>query len=478
MWKFIEDTLKKTPCSVISSANQKLTYGSALSFIQLRGRQLKKIVPKHSKCAILCGDEMNTALSILICWFAGVVPIPLSHNYGKRHYKKVLLHCLPDLLITDLNKPDVEESIPRFEITSGICIGSSPSVVQEKVLSDIAAILYTSGTTGEPKGILLTEQGLLMNIVETANYFNITQSDKIIIVRPLYHCAAFTGEFLVALSQGGNIEFFNSDFNPMKLISQIESHNISICGGTPTLFKQMAKLLGRTKRILPLKKIAISGECLTKESAVIIRDVFKETKIFNVYGQTEASPRISYLPPQYFDEFPESVGILLKSTQIKICDKDTDEEVSDNSNGVIYVKSPSIMKGYYRNQNLTQRVIQEGWLRTNDFGFVDERGFLYILSRVDDLIIKAGMNIYPKEIENIVNDFQEVSECLVYQSASGGIGIDVVLDEKYYNFTKQKFLNEISGNLPKYQIPTEVQFVAKLERGISGKLIRRKNRIT
>lgn len=409
----------------------------------------------------------------MICWYANLVPIPLSYSYGKIYSKSILNECEPDLIITDFDVADDTNNFKVFNVLKDN-MENYTSPYFDDTLQDTAAILYTSGTTGIPKGAMLTIEGLKINITETSLAIGMRNSDKILIARPIFHCAVFTGEFLVALNCGADIFFADMDFNPMKIAYFIENEEISVCGGTPTLFEKLSVYLENSKKHLQLSKIIISGECLSKKSALRIRKSFPNTKIYNVYGQTEASPRISYLPEKYFDKFPETVGLPLKSTLIKICDLDTGKELPFGKKGLIYVKSPSVMKGYYKNIPLTDQKIQDGWLNTGDFGYIGENGFLYVLSRVDDLIIKAGMNIYPKEIENVVNNFLEVDECVVYKNSLGGIGINLILNKKYLNCSKKYFFQKFSLYLSSFQVPTEVNFIEEIPKTISGKLIRKK----
>ena len=161
--------------------------------------------------------------------------------------------------------------------------------------------------------------------------------------------------------------------------------------------------------------MAISGECLSSGIAKNIRDVFPNADIYSIYGLTEASPRVSYLPPADFDKYSESVGIPIDGVKVKIIDVQTGGDLPANSRGLVMISSPSLMKGYYNDQSLTQKTIVNGWLNTHDIGYKDENGYLYILGRADDMIIKAGMNIYPREIENAINKLPEISECLAYR---------------------------------------------------------------
>jgi len=171
------------------------------------------------------------------------------------------------------------------------------------------------------------------------------------------------------------------------------------------------------------------------------------------------------------------VGIPLKNTQIKIVDITKGIEIPPNKKGLILVKSPSIMRGYYRNEKLTSATLTEGWLNTHDIGYKDERGYLYILSRDDNMIIKGGMNIYPKEIEDEIYRFPEIKEVVAYgvkNNTTEDIAVDIVLYNDYIHVTAKDILKKLTVILPPYLIPNKIHIVERLEKNASGKIIRKK----
>ncbi len=177
--------------------------------------------------------------------------------------------------------------------------------------------------------------------------------------------------------------------------------------------------------------------------------------------------------------YAEKTTIPLSKTTvlIRIVDPQTGATLPEGSPGIVEVSSPSLMKGYYNDQNLTRKTIIDGWLNTNDVGYKDKNGYLYILGRVDDMIIKAGMNIYPREIENSVNKLPEISECLAYgrKGTSGeDIIIDIVLLKESKNTNKKKLMARLGQILPSYLMPSDINIVDTLPRNASGKLIRYK----
>lgn len=348
----------------------------------------------------------------------------------------------------------------------------------ESILSNVALIMCTSGTTGKPKGAMITKEGLKQNVKAIASYFSINDSDTILIARPLYHCAVLTGEFLVSLFRGSSILLFDSIYNPINIISHSIEQKVTTFCGTPTLLNHIAQLVKRSNKKVSIKKITISGECLNASIAKNIRNAFPEAEIYNVYGLTEASPRVSYLPCNEFDSCQGSVGIPINGVKIKIVDIKTGSDLPSNSHGVVMVLSPSLMKGYYRNDYLTTKVIKDKWLNTHDIGYKDDNGYLYILSRMDDMIIKAGMNIYPKEIENIIGSLPEILDCVVY-GEHGILGeiiiIDIVMCDKYEKCDVKTIMSKFKEVLPPYLMPSRVNIVKSIPKNASGKIMRYKS---
>lgn len=476
MRSFVENCLERYPDVRIVSGERIFRYRELLDSLAVHGENLKSVLKAKSKCAVLCNSGLNAAIAILACWYADMVAIPLSKNYGQAHCDKIINLTKPDILLTDIDDYLYKRTYNLDEKTfSGKC--TDMGIHTEPELDDIALIMCTSGTTGNPKGAMITKEGLQRNVRAVAQYFGINGTDTILIARPLYHCAVLTGEFLVSLFKGAGIVFIDETYNPAHIISCINKYNATTICGTPTLMNHISKLIKFNGKENPIAKIGISGECLGPCIAQNIRNVFPNADIYSIYGLTEASPRVSYLPPADFDMHPGSVGIPIDGVRIRIVDPQTGVTLPEGSPGIVEVSSPSLMKGYYNDQNLTRKTIIDGWLNTNDVGYKDKNGYLYILGRADDMIIKAGMNIYPREIENSVNKLPEISECLAYgrKGTSGeDIIIDIVLLKESKNTNKKKLMARLGQILPSYLMPSDINIVDTLPRNASGKLIRYK----
>lgn len=474
MWINIKKALLSNKESWFSDGESKYSYWQICEIAEKNAETLREKLNTGTKCGVLCENEMMTAIGILSCWAAQMIPVPMSMNYGEHSCRNIIASSELKYLVSDCAKYGERLLVCTYEMKEKRWNGEFEQQGFDRELENVAAIMNTSGTTGMPKGVMITNDGMWRNVLNIAEYFKISKGENILIARPLYHCAVMSGEFLISLYKGLNLVFFRGEYNPIGVVRYINQYNIRVMCGTPTLFVQISNYVNRIKQKLQLRVIALSGEVLTSKNAQIIRRTFATTEIYNVYGLTEASPRVSYLPPDKFDECPESVGIPLRDTQITIRDNEGNI-VKKNIIGNIYVESKGLMKGYYRSIEETLNKLTSFGLNTGDVGYLNDDGYLFILSRTDDMIILGGMNIYPAEVEKIILEFPFVLETIVYgmQSERGQrIATNIVLRDEYKDITKHDVMQAFSKKMPKYLIPSTLQILDKLERNGSGKLVR------
>lgn len=452
LWNYVKEHMLENFDQQICEDGASLSYEETVIWAENFAQRLHGV----NCCAILCSSEMAAAMSLLACFAAEVTAVPLSMRYGEAHCNKILDRIRPDAIIMDAGG---EIAVYRLKDGQYIPPDEHP-----------ALIMCTSGTTGTPKGAMLSERSIVTNVSDIADYFLLDKSDTILIARPLYHCAVLTGEFLTALVRGANIRFYSGQFNPAKMLTLIKEHRITAFCGTPTLLSVMARF-NRSDATETLRHICISGECMRSDAGTKIRLAFPTCSIYHVYGLTEACPRVSYLPPKYFSIYPDCVGIPLKSVSVKILN-DRGIPCRKNEEGILYVKGNSIMLGYYGEPEKTRNILKDGWLCTGDIAVTNSAGFLKILGRQDDLIIKSGMNIYPAEVEGVLKQDSRVKEVLVYgfHTAFGTqIGMKLV-----GNFPSTKEVRQLCMSvLPSFQVPAVIELVDSLPKNGSGKTIRR-----
>ena len=415
LWEYIKE--KMLPYRERMAFPEKgITYGELLKMKETKGERRLRICEGKTR-----GEQ---GLEILRSIASGATTVPLSKEYG------------------DKNKEGI-----RKEIESA-----------GKASSDVAFVVFTSGTTGNSKGVMLTDENIITNLEYISTYFRLEGIKRMGIMRPLVHISALVGELLYGLICGLEIYFFEEAFLPQRLMSFLREKKIEVFNTTPTVWLTLLKY--SSIKSFPVRVSAISGERLTEKSAKEIAEAFPETEFYNVYGLTEHSARACALMPEDFVRKAGSIGKPLGNVYAKI------EE------GELLLKSPSVMKGYFKDEEKSKKKIKNGWLYTGDMAYKDEEGYYYIEGRKDDMLIRAGINIFPEEIEEEVKKCPNVEDCIV----CGRTGEDGVTEIclKYMGTSEPWALRkQLAGRLNAHFMPNRIEQVTEIERTASGKKVRR-----
>lgn len=453
LWNYVKEKMMKNPSQTIGEREASMTYEETVIFAE---EFAKKLEGEGNVC-ILCRSEMFAAIALLACFAAGVTAVPMSARYGEEHCRRILNTADPSAIITD--------AYGELDIMCLHCMSGD-----DKAEPHPALIMCTSGTTGTPKGVMLSESNVIANLRDICSYFDITKEDTLLISRPIYHCSAITGELLTALVKGAKIRFCSGRFDVTEIMRRVERDKITALCATPTVFSLLARLRGRYD-ISSLKTLCISGECMSADLGKRIARAFEGVRIYHVYGLTEACPRVSYLPPELFDKHPGSVGIPLDSVSIKIITADG-REAECNEDGVLWVSGENVMLGYYHAPEQTQKVLKDGWLCTGDIAYTDSDGLLYIKGRSDNMIIRGGVNVYPAEIENALSEDPRVREVMAYGKKCDDES-DMICLKIAGDFTDAAEVKELcAARLPAYAIPSHIKLVESLPKNGSGKILR------
>lgn len=416
VWQFLK---RRIHCygEQIAFSKDKTTYSDLIALVENKkdGQRKIPIIAKGE-------TRQEQAIKILQIMAGGNIPVPVEKSYGV----------------------DREEKIEK--ILENNCDD----------LSKTAAILFTSGTTGEPKGVKLSHKGIIQNLKGIEKYFQVQTGQKILIARPLVHIAVFTGELLFALYKGLEIDFYEETFQPARLANYIDENKVRLFGCTPTLLYHLSKYL----RGDSLDSIVISGERLTEGVAEILKEKFPDKRFYNVYGLTENSPRVAALCPEEFFEKIGSVGKPIAHTKVKL------------AQGELLVKSRSLMQGYLGDREKTDEKLKNGWLHTGDMARMDKDGYLTVLGRKDDMMIRSGMNIYPAEIENIAMQIVGVRDCAVYGEDDIRYGQKICM-KAVANIGIAALRKELIVRLPAYLVPDKILIVESLGMTPSGKVKRK-----
>ncbi|MEG6614860.1 AMP-binding protein [Peptococcaceae bacterium 1198_IL3148] len=340
---------------------------------------------------------------------------------------------------------------------------------------DVTNMQYTSGTTGFPKGVMLTHINLIGNASSIADCMRFTDQDRLCIPVPFFHCFGSVLATLACVVSGATMVPLVS-FNPIKVLETVEKERCTALHGVPTMF--ITELECLSKGIYDLSSlrtgIMAGSPCpIEVMKAVIERMNMKEIVI--TYGQTEASPGITMTRTDDPIELRvNTVGRALPGVEMRIVDPATNQEVAAGVQGEICARGYNVMKGYYKNPEATALAIdEEGWLHTGDLGVVDENGYLKITGRLKEMIIRGGENIYPREIEEFIYTHPHVKEVQVIGVPSEKYGEEVLAFIKLKegaSCTKEDIQQFCENKIARYKIPKYVLFVEDYPTTASGKV--------
>lgn len=347
------------------------------------------------------------------------------------------------------------------------------NLYKENTSNNDALILFSSGTTGKSKGILLSHYAINKNAELISRKINFYSDDCIYICKPLFHSSTIIGELLVALKNNLKVIIAPSIVPPRFTLTNIIKYNASIIFLNPHLLSQLAfEKMNNKYDDNNIKQIFVSGDCLKLSVLNKAKQAFKNTKIYNMYGLTETGPRLCMQSIDFCSK--NSVGTPLDGVKIKIVNKDN-EDVCVYEKGSIYVKTPCIFSKYIIGDS-KKRYTFDGWFDTGDVGYFDDNGELYICGRIDNLLIINSHNIFINDIEEIIyKNFKNIQCALIKYSHKNK---DLLCC--FYVFDKdicKELKMLLKQKLIAYEIPTIIYKIEKIPKTATGKISINKLRI-
>ncbi|WP_214483019.1 class I adenylate-forming enzyme family protein [Bacillus sp. SM2101] len=395
----------------------------------------------------------------LACMEERITVIPVDFANSPNLSKKILSE-ISGLLI----KSDHVDDKGRLKEVS-----LNNKIINYKILDDVAFVLYTSGTTQRPKGVMLTYNNIISNAEQIIERLQVSKEDRLLIVRPLFYASSITGEIFSGLLSGSSFVFKDYLKSPLQSIKLVEKHKINSMFLTPSL---MVKLLQMRNKghFKSLKKLVLSGERLYFAQYLnIAQSLPSNVQIYNAYGLTEASPRISI--EHIHDSFQEaSVGYPLNNVKTKITNRHG-RKVPKGEKGYLHVKGPNVMKGYFRQKRLTEKMINDGWLNTNDIASIIEDR-LYIYGRADNTFIRNGVNIQLEEIEELLRSTPYVEDTIVVKEEKNNKLYEIIAKIVPTNIYDQVLLRKEIQKWDKKLWPDRIIIHQDMPNTMTGKLSR------
>ena len=345
--------------------------------------------------------------------------------------------------------------------------------VVERDEGDTAVILYTSGTTGKPKGAELTHSNLLRNTEVIQGLASITADDVVLGALPLFHSFGQTCGLNAAMGAGATLSMIPR-FDPGKALEIIQRDKVTLFEGVPTMYTAMLNHPERDAFDLGSLRLCISGGAAMP---VEIMRGFEEAfgcKVLEGYGLSETSPVASFNHPDR-ERKPGTIGTPVEGVEMKVVDEQG-ADVAQGEVGEIVIRGHNVMKGYWKRPEATAEAIKDGWFHTGDMGTIDEDGYFTIVDRKKEMIIRGGYNVYPREVEEVLYEHPKIREAAVvgipHDEWGEEIGAAIVLHEGE-ELAAEEASEYVKERIAAYKYPRVVWFVDDLPKGPTGKILKR-----
>ncbi|GMU82809.1 MAG: long-chain-fatty-acid--CoA ligase [Planctomycetota bacterium] len=422
---------------------------------------------------ILAPTSTAGAVAVFACWYAGRVPVPLNFLLSPPELAKIVADAGLDLILAVEHFAPLAGAVgARLLPLNGRTLVPGSLPAPEAAPGDLAAMIYTSGTSAEPKGVRLTFANLAENVRACIEHAKITPDQVLLSVLPQFHSFGFTAMTVLPLMLGATVHYLPR-FSPAAVVSAIHEKRASIFMAVASMYAALNKLKSADSTALASLKLAISGgEPLPAAVAETFEARFG-VQVNEGYGLTETSPVVSINLP--WSRKPGSVGRPLPGVEIAAIDA-AGRALPADSEGELVIRGHCVMQGYHNKAEATAAAIVDGGLRTGDIGRVDRDGFVHITGRAKEMLIIAGENVFPREIENVIAAHPAVAEVAVIGTKDdlrGEVPVAFVILNEGTNATDAELRAFCRERIAPYKAPREIRIARELPRGPTGKILKR-----
>ncbi len=360
--------------------------------------------------AIYARNSIAWCIAYLACLIADIKVFPVARQSSRKVLLDLCQRCRINAILSDEPLGDIGQDCDLLPGLPDMWFTLLNKLEYTPQLSDVVTVLFTSGTTGQHKGVMLTKENITCNAQSVVRYMGYSPRDCLLVVKPLCHSSTLTAEFLAGIQSGATLYIMREKFSAPGVMKVLNASPISILCGVPTMFvllvRHAAKYAGA------LRAVSISASPAHRELLLDIQETFR-CDVYHVYGLTEASPRVAYLDPKHLAAKSGSIGKAIPDVEVCLVDKQGNSINAPHSVGELVVQGRNVMKGYYGDDGLTREVLTNGLLHTGDLAYMDEEGFLYLCGRKDDMIARGGVNIWPEPIERAIKQLGYIEDVAV-----------------------------------------------------------------
>lgn len=482
--------------------NESVSYEQFEQYVATFAGGLKDLgINKGDHIALLVGNTPHFLITLYASWRLGAVVVPINPTYTPNELsyivqnsdaklmvaldklapliaqKNVLFPNIENVIVCETDEDSIKQAMELEEkpyLFTELIKSSSPvNQLTSLAKDDNAIILYTSGTTGNPKGAMLTHENVYSNARDIGTYLEMTSDDRVVATLPVFHVFALTVVVNAPLLRGATV-LLVPQFSPAEVFKTIREQKATIFAGVPTMYNFLYQYEEGNPEDYASIRLSISGGASLPVSLLENFEKKFNTRISEGYGLSEASP-VTCFNPLDRERVPGSIGTSIVNVENKVVDENGNE-VPRGEVGELIVRGPNVMKGYYKMPEETAKTIKDGWLYTGDLAKQDENGYFYIVDRKKDMIIVGGFNVYPREIEEVLYSHPDIVESAVVGQPHDELGEAVhahVALKKESSLTEEDIIQYCRERLAKYKVPSVVHFHDELPKGGTGKILRK-----
>ncbi|MFC9933718.1 long-chain fatty acid--CoA ligase [Glutamicibacter sp. NPDC127525] len=466
-------------------------------------------VKENDRVAYLGLNSANFLIINLATWWVGAVYEPLNFRLAPLEVEDLVERSRPNVLIVENGHQEVIELIPSldqlrettglimvdndqlapikrevpeyFQMLSAFLAAGGGAELGDPVArheSDLGILMFTSGTTGVPKGVQLTHGNVWWNSVNVDSLVDTRRGDSNLAVAPLFHIGGLNALTIRSIVRGGRT-IIRRTFDPRQALRDIEEYEINQSFLVPAM-------LGAMQQTDEFEKCDISSLrtliCAGAPVPPVLLEQYraKGVNVQQAWGLTETAPFATYLPAEFTHRKPGSCGIPMPYTEVRIVDPATLQDVeTPGETGEMWAKGPNITGGYWENADATEAAFCDGWFRSGDIGYRDEDGYLYVVDRLKDMIISGGENIYPAEVERALAGFPGLTDVAVIGRPDEQWGekvVAVISCKPGVKPTVEEIRDYATSHVARYKLPKEIMLLEDVPRNGAGKLDKAKIR--
>jgi acyl-CoA synthetase (AMP-forming)/AMP-acid ligase II len=488
---------------------RRITYREALAQINRFAHALINAgVERGDRIAILSKNSIEYALMYYACSKAGVSPVPLNYRLAANEWSYIINDCGATLVIAAdefVGAIDgIRSELPAVKTYVGVNIegmdgvegwqdyahwvAGQPSTPPERAGAvrddDDVYQMYTSGTTGRPKGAVITHSAVAAQLSQVTMLLKGEPGERTLIVVPMYHAAGAVSTFVTVY--WGSCLFIQADFIPNEVVRALDEERVTASTLVPAMIQALLVFVPDVakREYKDLRQITYGASPIAEETLRRAMETFK-CDFAQGYGMTETTAVLTYLfPSDHRRAVAEQPGLLLSAgrpvvgTEIRVVDED-DKPVPNGTIGEIIGRGPQLMRGYWNLADESGEALRGGWMHTGDAGIMDDEGYIFIQDRVKDMIVSGGENVYPRTVEDVLFQHPAVADVAVIgvpdEQWGETVKAIVVLKEDA-KATAEELMEHCRGKLGGFERPRSVDFVAELPRNPTGKVLKRQLR--